>query len=119
MTNIAIQKEDGAIVPYLYLPDSDEPWDVFYLSICHGPVGDAIVAKELYQATGDQTISGFLQKTFQCPGSSRCHLQTVTGLLERLHLLRIRWCIFALCGRIQADRRKKVSAAGRKSGQTS
>lgn len=117
LTNIAIQKEDGAIVPYLYLPDSDEPWDVFYLSICHGPVGDAIVAKELYQATGDQTIPGFLQKTFQCPGSSRCHLQTVTGLLERLHLLRIRRCIFALCGRIQADRRKKVSAVGRKSGR--
>ena len=53
LTNIAIQKEDGAIVPYLYLPDSDEPWDVFYLSICHGPVGDAIVAKELYQGKKD------------------------------------------------------------------
>lgn len=53
LTNIAIQKEDGAIVPYLYLPDSDEPWDVFYLSICHGPVGDAIVAKELSQGKKD------------------------------------------------------------------
>ena len=62
MTNIAIQKEDGAIVPYLYLPDSDEPWDVFYLSICHGPVGDAIVAKELYQATGDKQYLDFYKK---------------------------------------------------------
>ena len=62
LTNIAIQKEDGAIVPYLYLPDSDEPWDVFYLSICHGPVGDAIVAKELYQATGDKQYLDFYKK---------------------------------------------------------
>ena len=62
LINIAINKEDASIVPYLYLPGSEEPFDVFYLSMCHGPVGDGIVAKKLYKATKDQKYLDFYKR---------------------------------------------------------
>lgn len=62
LVNIAINKEDASIVPYLYLPDADEPFDVFYLSLCHGPAGDGVVAKELYKATGDEKYLDFYKR---------------------------------------------------------
>ncbi len=62
LINIAINKEDASIVPYLYLPDGQEPFDVFYLSLCHGPVGDGVVAKELYKVTKDQKYLEFYKR---------------------------------------------------------
>lgn len=62
LINIAIRKDDAAIVPYLYLPESEEPFDVFYLSMCHGPVGDGIVAKELYKATKNEKYLEFYKQ---------------------------------------------------------
>lgn len=62
LINVAINKEDASIVPYLYLPDEKEPFDVFYLSLCHGPVGDGVAAKELYKATKDQKYLEFYKR---------------------------------------------------------
>lgn len=62
LENIAINKDDASIVPYLYLEDAPKPFDVFYLSLCHGPVGDAIVAKELYKVTNDQRYLSFYKR---------------------------------------------------------
>ena len=62
LENIAINNDDASIVPYLYLPEGDKDFDVFYLSMCHGPVGDAIVAKELYKATKDERYLQFYKR---------------------------------------------------------
>ena len=62
LQKIAINSEEASIVPYLYLPDSETPFDVFYLSMCHGPVGDAIAAKELYKATNDTSYLDFYKR---------------------------------------------------------
>lgn len=62
LENIAINNGESSIVPYLYLPNSEEPFDVFYLSLCHGPVGDGIVAKELYKATNNQKYLDFYKR---------------------------------------------------------
>lgn len=62
LLNIAINKDDASIVPYLYLENADKPFDVFYLSMCHGPVGDAIVAKELYKVTNDEKYLDFYKR---------------------------------------------------------
>lgn len=62
LTNIAINNGDASIVPYLYLPNEEKPFDVFYLSMCHGPVGDGIVAKELYKATKDEKYLDFYRR---------------------------------------------------------
>ena len=62
LINIAINKEDASIVPYLYLPDVEEPFDVFYLSLCHGPVGDGVVAKKLYEVTKDEKYLDFYKR---------------------------------------------------------
>ncbi len=62
LINIAINTEDASIVPYLYLPDSSDTFDVFYLSICHGPAGDGIVAKELYKATKEEKYLQFYER---------------------------------------------------------
>ena len=62
LEKIAINDGDSSIVPYIYLPHSDKPFDVFYLSFCHGPAGDAIVAKELYKATQDEHYLSFYRR---------------------------------------------------------
>lgn len=62
LKNIAIHDGEASIVPYLYLKDSDKPFDLFYLSLCHGPVGDAVVAKELYKATDDKEYLEFYHR---------------------------------------------------------
>ncbi len=62
LQNIAVKDGDAAIVPYIYWKDTGDVFDVFYLSMCHGPVGDAIVAKELYEATGDKEYLEFYKK---------------------------------------------------------
>ncbi|MCM1171445.1 MAG: glycoside hydrolase family 88 protein [Clostridium sp.] len=62
LKNIAINNGDSSIVPYLYLENAKEPFDVFYLSLCHGPVGDGIVAKELYKATGNEEYLKFYKR---------------------------------------------------------
>lgn len=62
LENIAINKEDASIVPYLYLENAEKPFDVFYLSLCHGPVGDAVVAKELYKVTNDSKYLDFYKR---------------------------------------------------------
>lgn len=62
LANIAIEKDDTAIVPYLYQPETKESLDVLYLSLCHGPAGDGIVAKELYRATKDEKYLAFYRK---------------------------------------------------------
>ena len=62
LENIAVKDGDSAIVPYIYWKDTGKAYDIFYLSLCHGPVGTAIVAKELYQATGDKEYIEFYRK---------------------------------------------------------
>lgn len=62
LENIAVKDGDSAIVPYIYWKDTGKAYDIFYLSLCHGPVGTAIVAKELYQATGDKDYIEFYRK---------------------------------------------------------
>lgn len=54
LQSIAINTEDSTIIPYIYLEEKQQPYDVFYLGYCHGPVGDAITYKELYKVTGDE-----------------------------------------------------------------
>ncbi len=56
LENIAVrdEKENSAIVPYIYWKNTGDVYDVFYLSMCHGPVGDGIVAKQLYEVTQDK-----------------------------------------------------------------
>lgn len=62
LENIAIKEDDAAIVPYIYWKDTGDVFDVFYLSMCHGPVGDGIVAKELYRVTKDEEYLKFYDK---------------------------------------------------------
>lgn len=62
LENIAINNGDASIVPYLYLENAEEPFDVFYLSLCHGPAGDGVVAKELYKATKDEKYLNFYKR---------------------------------------------------------
>lgn len=62
LENIAVRDGDSAIVPYIYWKDTKKAYDVFYLSLCHGPVGTAIVSKELYKATGDKKYIDFYKK---------------------------------------------------------
>jgi len=62
LENIAVRGASSAIVPYLYWPKTKEHFDVFYLSLCHGPVGDAVVAKELYKATNEEHYLAFYKK---------------------------------------------------------
>ena len=62
LENIAVKEDDAAIVPYLYLLQEQRVFDVFYLSLCHGPVGDAVVAKELYKATNDSRYLDFYKR---------------------------------------------------------
>ena len=54
LEKIAIKDEDSSIIPYLYLPDGQDPFNVYYLGLCHGPVGSAVVYRKLYKVTGDQ-----------------------------------------------------------------
>lgn len=62
LTDIAVDNGDASIVPYLYLLDEKKPYDVFYLSLCHGPAGDGVVAKELYRATGNKKYLDFYRR---------------------------------------------------------
>lgn len=62
LINIAIDKGDASIVPYLYTEGEEKQFDVFYLSMCHGPVGDGIVAKELYKATKEKKYLDFYKR---------------------------------------------------------
>lgn len=64
LSNIAVREKenDSAIVPYIYWKETGEVFDVFYLSMCHGPVGDAIVAKELYKVTGEEQYLTFYKQ---------------------------------------------------------
>ena len=61
LTKIAVQDDESAIVPYIYFKDHD-PFDVFYLSMCHGPVGTGIVSKALYRATGNDFYLNYYKK---------------------------------------------------------
>ena len=54
LEKIAVRDENSQIIPYIYLPDGDKPYDVFYLSLCHGPVGSAVVYRKLYKVTGKE-----------------------------------------------------------------
>lgn len=54
LEKIAVRDEDSEIIPYIYLPDEDRAYEVFYLSLCHGPVGSAVVYRKLYKVTGDE-----------------------------------------------------------------
>lgn len=54
LEKIAIKDEDSSIIPYIYLPDSEEPYDVYYLGLCHGPVGSSVVYRKLFKITGDE-----------------------------------------------------------------
>lgn len=64
LENIAVRDEEAnaAIVPYIYWKETGEVFDVFYLSLCHGPAGDGIVAKELYEVTKDKHYLEFYQQ---------------------------------------------------------
>lgn len=62
LENIAIRDGEASIVPYIYLKDQNKSYDVFYLSMCHGPVGDAITAKELYRVTEDPRYLEFYHR---------------------------------------------------------
>lgn len=59
LKKIAVKKDDSVIVPYLYFGDREETNDIFYLGFCHGPVGDAITASELYKVTGEKEYLDF------------------------------------------------------------
>ena len=54
LDKIAVKDEDSSIIPYIYIPNSDTPFNVYYLSLCHGPVGTAVVFRKLYKLTGDE-----------------------------------------------------------------
>jgi len=54
LEKIAVRDENSQIIPYIYLPDEDKAYDVFYLSLCHGPVGSAVVYRKLYKVTGEE-----------------------------------------------------------------
>ena len=62
LDRIAIKDEDSSIIPYIYLPDSDKPYNVFYLSLCHGPVGTAVVFRKLYKLTGDEAYLEWVKR---------------------------------------------------------
>lgn len=62
LQNIAVKDGDASIVPYIYWKDTGDVFDVFYLSMCHGPVGDGIVAKELYNVTKDRKYLQFYKE---------------------------------------------------------
>lgn len=55
LQKIAVRDGDAAIVPYVYFGEEKPPYHVFYLGFCHGPVGDAITARELYRVTGNSS----------------------------------------------------------------
>jgi hypothetical protein len=54
LIDIAINEDDATIIPYIYYQDKTKNIDLFYLSLCHGPVGTGVMAQELYRATGDK-----------------------------------------------------------------
>jgi lantibiotic modifying enzyme len=54
LMDIAINEDDATIIPYIYYQDKTKNIDLFYLSLCHGPVGTGVTAQELYRATGDK-----------------------------------------------------------------
>ena len=54
LKSIAVNEDDASIIPYIYYEDSDKKFDVYYLSLCHGPVGTGVVVKELYKVTGEE-----------------------------------------------------------------
>lgn len=62
LEKIAVKDGNAAIVPYIYWKDTGEHFDVFYLSLCHGPVGEGVVAKELFKATGDDRYIKFYRQ---------------------------------------------------------
>lgn len=62
LKNIAINDGDASIVPYIYFQEPDKSFDLYYLSLCHGPVGTAVVAKELYNTTGDEEYKDFFHR---------------------------------------------------------
>jgi len=59
LKSIANNTENASIVPYLYFEGEENKYDVSYLGFCHGPVGDGIAVRELYNATKDETYLDF------------------------------------------------------------
>lgn len=62
LKRIAIDTEDASIVPYIYYEDPNKTFDVYYLSLCHGPVGTGVVVNELYKATGDEEYKEYFDR---------------------------------------------------------
>lgn len=62
LEKIAVKDDDSSIIPYIYLPDGDKPYDVYYLSLCHGPVGSAVVFKKLFKLTGDERYLEWIKR---------------------------------------------------------
>ena len=54
LEKIAVRDDNSQIIPYIYLPDEDRAYEVFYLSLCHGPVGSSVVYRKLYKVTGNE-----------------------------------------------------------------
>jgi lantibiotic modifying enzyme len=55
LKSIALNEGDSTIIPYIYYEDKNKNIDLFYLSLCHGPVGTGVMARELFTATGDKS----------------------------------------------------------------
>lgn len=62
LEKIAVNEGDASIVPYVYFEDSDKKVDLFYLSLCHGPVGTGVVVQELFRATNDEKYREFFHR---------------------------------------------------------
>jgi lantibiotic modifying enzyme len=57
LKNIAITEGNSTIIPYIYYKDKNKSLDLMYLSLCHGPVGTGVMARELYAATADDSYT--------------------------------------------------------------